>query len=44
MSLIQGQQNFIIHFKNDASIEMTSEKRQDIVEIIQQVYWLQILK
>ena len=39
-SLIRDQQNFVIHFKQMACFEMYNEYRDEILDIIQQVYWL----
>ena len=44
MSLIKDQTNFILHFKSRPSVEMFSEERSDIIEVIQQVYWIKVLK
>jgi len=33
-------QNFILHFRKKFSIEMQSEARDEILDLIQQVYWL----
>lgn len=39
-SLLVDSQNFILHFRRKASVEMTSEVRDEILDVIQQVYWL----
>jgi hypothetical protein len=33
-SLFQGSQNFIIHYKKQESLEMTSEYKDEIIEVI----------
>ena len=39
-SLFMDAQNFILHFRKKSSIEMQSEARDEILDLIQQVYWL----
>lgn len=34
-ALLNGQQNFILHFKNEPSFEMTSEYRDEVLDVIQ---------
>ena len=33
-SLIKGQNNFILHFRNKASAEFYSERRDEIMEVL----------
>jgi hypothetical protein len=43
-SLIRGQTNFIIHYDGAPSIEMFCEYREELLETIQQMYWIDVSK
>jgi|TARA_B110000285_G_C14527758_1_gene339408 hypothetical protein len=43
-SLLKGQTNFIIHYEGAPSIEMFCEYREELLETIQQMYWIDISK
>ena len=43
-SLLQNQHNFILHFRHEAGFEMTADNRDEILDLIQQVYWLKFNK
>jgi hypothetical protein len=39
-SLLVDSNSFILHFRKRSSIEMASEVRDEILDVIQQIYWL----
>ena len=43
-SLIKGQTNFILHYEGTPSIEMFCEQREELMEVIQQMYWIEMSK
>lgn len=43
-SLLVDSKNFILHFKNQPCMEWQSDDRDEIIEVIQQVYYLKVTK
>mmetsp|Transcript_27 Transcript_27/g.50 ORF Transcript_27/g.50 Transcript_27/m.50 type:complete len:175 (-) Transcript_27:664-1188(-) len=43
-SLLVDSQNFILHFRNQACMELYGEDRDEIIELIQQLHWLKVQK
>lgn len=43
-SLIKGQTNFVIHYDGAPSVEMFCDYREQLLEAIQQMYWIDVSK